>query len=282
MRAAQASSAGRQSTYPAENGLHVSHLLTINCTLSVNSAAASSPYSKYSNFMIVFKIFLVTCPLTILPAVMTASLHFKLKSRGSNSSNKPKGDVASAAGPVEASHPSIPNASNKQHALSSRGLGSRFILMRCAPSTASCTNTTSADGPRVLIMTLRGAINVNVSAMAWGPCGKYRLPSSPSKSMLKPAVTDRLSRMVFPGSRFTLIPSIELRCRVGCLLRATESPSSKTRSTVIPGSNLGHSNSSPRSFTRPVTWHRTTTFFRAAVLAGCVTLPSSLPHSVSM
>ena len=72
------------------------------------------------------------------------------------------------------------------------------------------------------------------SALASSVCGTCRFISSPSKSALYGAHTHSLNRSVLPSSTLTRCAIIDSRCRDGCLLNRTMSPSSKCRSTTSP------------------------------------------------
>ncbi|WWE87287.1 hypothetical protein [Frog virus 3] len=100
--------------------------------------------------------------------------------------------------------------------------------------------------------------------------------------MLNPLVTDRFSLIVLPGSLLTLMPSIEFLCRVGCLLRATGSPSTRHLVTVMPGSSLGHENGGGLVTVSPVFQLLRTTDGSRASYEGLVTLPRGDPSAVSM
>lgn len=58
--------------------------------------------------------------------------------------------------------------------------------------------------------------------------------SSPSKSALKGVQTHSLKRNVFPVDTLTLKPIMLIRCRLGCLLKITISPSRRCLSTMSP------------------------------------------------
>jgi len=75
-------------------------------------------------------------------------------------------------------------------------------------------------------------IRMCASALASSLCRTCRFISSPSKSALYGGQTQRFRRKVFPGMTFTTWAIMDMRCREGCLLNRTTSPSIRCLSTT--------------------------------------------------
>src|SRR3989441_457415 len=93
-------------------------------------------------------------------------------------------------------------------------------------------------------------MRTRASARASSLCRTCRFISSPSKSALYGGHTARLKRNVLWGMTRTSCAIMDIRCREGCRLNSTMSPSTSCRSTVYPTSTASATTSAFFSVTR--------------------------------
>ena len=102
---------------------------------------------------------------------------------------------------------------------------SEVRVSRYSPTSVSCTmpmHGLLACGESIWSVTI---ISIATDARALADCGTCRFISSPSKSALYGAVTDRFMRKVRPGTTTTRWPISPCLCSEGCRLKTTTSSS---------------------------------------------------------
>eukprot|EP00659_Diplonema_papillatum_P008562 gene8561-biopygen8550 len=113
-----------------------------------------------------------------------------------------------------------------------------FRVSRYPPVRKSCVAAIIGSPWRAEIMLRAVDIRMAHSARASSVCGRWMFISSPSKSALYGAQQHSLNRKVRYGRTRARWHIIEIRCSDGCLLKITQSPLIRWRSTMSPGSRF--------------------------------------------